>query len=153
MFVTNDQPCTLVIGPTKIGYRETKPVDPEWEPRCEALAKVGALKVSGTDKPAPKSDKDQLIAMLAGLSQAERAELLGLAPQAVEAKPLGEATGPMTPETFASMHVASAKAFVRGCSDLDLLTQLSADEARPSVIEALSLRVKSLEESAAATAN
>jgi hypothetical protein len=178
MHVTNTEPCTLVIGSTKIGYRETKPVDPKWEKRCQELADRGALRIAGKDEPATKKPdaaptRRDLLALLLSLTDAERAELLapkagadGAPASAPKSEPDGapasapksepaptEAVDLSDPIVFAAAHVATCRAFVKGCSNLDTLIRLADEESRPSLVDAISQRVKQLEDAAKADAN
>ena len=157
MHVTNTEPCTLVIGTTKIGYRETKPIEPKWEARCEELAARGALRIAGKE---PKADavpnRGDLLALIASLTPDERAALLAPKSEPAEVKADAAPTNTMDlsdPTVFAAAHVATCRAFVRGCNDLDLLCKLSEDETRKSLVDAISDRVKQLEEAAAIAAN
>jgi hypothetical protein len=147
VYVTNDQPCTLVIGGVRINGGESKPVPAQWEGRCKELASIGAMRVTGEQGPVQKPAKARAAALLAELTDVERAELLGqFAPKVSDKSPAVEGA----PEDFTTWHWQKAKAWVEMCDDAKVLHALGNVEQRQSVLSSIIDRINLLEAETAA---
>ena len=156
MQVANHEPCTLIIGETRIASGKTETVAAEWEASCLRLADLGALKIVG---PTPvRSTREMVNAMSEAERKAMLAELLGEQGVAAASPDLQQAlaagnTGRsadtvvdpnVVPADFAEMHFRKAKAWVAACTDVAVLKQLGNEETRESVMVALVERCEAL---------
>ena len=142
MHVTNDQSCTLIIGGVKIAGGESKPIPKAWESRCEELAKAGALRVTTSAGPVNRPAKDRAAALLAEMTDVERAELLSqFAPKASDKAPAVDGA----PDDFTTWHWTKSKAWVEMCDDAQVLHALGNVEQRQSVLSAIIDRITVLE--------
>lgn len=161
MHVTNREPCTLIIGETKIGFGETKEVGPEWAARCEQLHALGALHGHGglkDDRPSRAMTPAELFAAMSPAEQrAAIAQVRAATERPADAAAPATVTDPPTapievpavpagaPADFHTGHHNKALAFVRKCNDAALLTALGNEESRESVLAAIIDRVQALE--------
>jgi hypothetical protein len=173
MQVHNDQDCVLVIGDVRIKGGESKPIPVEWETRVQQLADAkalrihGGLKVEHDDRPsrgmspaelfAAMSEDDRKAAIASVMGERDSAPAITehlkseyrkaadsmAEPTEPPAKPVPEGA----PADFATCHHNKALAFVRKCSDADLLTRLGNDENRESVLAAIIDRINTLKPS------
>lgn len=143
MYVTNDQPCTLIVGGVRIQGGESKKIPSKWDDRCRELAGIGAMRVSDDKGPVLKPAKERAADILRDLSPEDRAELIrGIAaPDA----PLSRDPIAGAPDDFATWHWTRAKAWVGDCNDRDVLEALGNVESRNTVLQAIIDRIGTLD--------
>lgn len=145
MQVFNEQPCTLRVGPVRIGHGETKRIPATWHKRADELAGLGAMRVVREPGDPPAEAGPQIDATKAGPVKPGEIADTAAHKAAIASGQLAEVKPADPLADFATWHHNRATAWVRKCNDRELLELLATDEVRESVHAAITARIEQLD--------